>query len=80
MVSNPFADEPGYPRRSSSERAKDWDRLWHEELESESYQKYLDQKRNTPKPVQPDAKKISFSTGVIALLVAVGLLIFFASL
>jgi hypothetical protein len=80
MASNPFADEPGYPRRSSSERANDWDRLFKEELDSESYQKYLDKESSAPNPIKPDEKTISFSTGIIGILVAVGLLIFLVSL
>jgi hypothetical protein len=80
MVSNPFADEPGYPRRSSSERADDWHRLFLEEIESESYQQYREQKREIPKPITPDKKKFSPSTGIIAVLLAVGLLIFIAAL
>jgi hypothetical protein len=77
MASNPFADEPGFPRRSSSERAKDLDRLHDEELDTWAYQNYLDSKLKNPKTSKPYSKKPSFSKEILGTYIAVGLLIVF---
>ena len=77
MASNPFADEPGFPRRSSSERAKDLDRLHEDELDAWAYQNYLDKKLENPKPSKPDSKKPSFSKEILGTFIVLCLFIVF---